>query len=276
MATPTKTVRLVRNFFSRKPEKSTQKAAIPVTSLLDEIYRNIENAKNIVTSNNGQNMPPNTTLFERLKYYVSLLDQEKVHIKKGEKQIISFCTGYYHQQAAKFSKDNDEKNKFLNKAISNYRLFVTSSKDNKEMLYYAQWQIGVILQTLKHNWDEVQEAFFKAHHFDPSRGETIKQIILYYITQKQWSIAYIFSSFSKNHFFNQNPHPQKRLDVDHPFYNWKALDLHVAVCCNLDRIEEAEKAFKQLLQQTKDHPEYFPIAEIERIKNNTALFHSIS
>jgi hypothetical protein len=95
------------------------------------------------------------------------------------------------------------------------------------------------------------------------------------MSQKEWNIAYIFSSFSKSHLVNKNPYSQNKLQLDHPFYNWKALDFHVAVCSQIGRWEEATKTYEQLVRLTEEHQEYFHPEEIQRINNNRIIFETI-
>ncbi len=112
----------------------------------------------------------------------------------------------------------------------------------------------------------------KASSMKMSRGEAMKQIILHYMTTKEWEIAYIFTSYSKDEFFNILPKGQK-LMIDTAFYHWQTMDFHVAVCYYLNKITEGSEAFEKLLGQIGKHPEYFTTAIVEKIKANAHLFN---
>jgi hypothetical protein len=52
------------------------------------------------------------------------------------------------------------------------------------------------MRNLEEPWNLTLQECLKAYAVDPSRGESIKTIIDYYLQIGEWSLAYLYSKFA--------------------------------------------------------------------------------
>ena len=213
-------------------------------------------------------------LGEKNKRYGDILEDFIEHQDRGERWV--FMTAQSYATAGFYYEDGEEKVKLLRKAIRYYDEVAGMVGADIESRYFAQLQVGSIMELLGDNWLEVQAAFFRAYMTDPIRGEAIKYIIQHYIKQKNWPQAYIYTNFAKSTFLNHNPSHLRSRFVDQIFYNWEVLELHREVCRNSNREKESEDTYKELIKITQRKPEYFNKADMERIRSSKEVLPLIN
>lgn len=190
--------------------------------------------------------------------------------KKQDPRWIFYTAQSYHDSSC---SDNKEENaERLRRAIKYYRERVSRPDGYPEEIFYAQYRIGTIMRALEEPFNLTLNELLKAYSFDPLRGEPIKAIIDYYLAVGEWHNAYLFSSFGKKNFHNNNPYPKRLLFVDESLYKWKFLEAHSAACFYTQRIDEARQTFSEMLKISKENPQYFTQEDLQKIQMNSQFF----
>ena len=107
---------------------------------------------------------------------------------------------------------------------------------------------------------------------DPLRAEPIKAIIDHYLSVGEWHNAYLFSKFAKVNFHGKNPYPQRLLFVDEALYIWKILEVHAAASFYTGRKEEAKQTFQEMVELSRQQPQYFTPDDMQKIQINAQFF----
>lgn len=188
-------------------------------------------------------------LGEKNKRYGDILEDFIYRQDRGERWV--FMTAQSYATAGFYYEEGSEKESLMRKAIRYYDEVAGMADADIESRWFAQFQVGSIMELLGDPWLEVQEAFFKAYVIDPIRGESIKNIILHYLKESDWQQAYLYSSFAKSAFFNRNPAHLRDRFVDQGFYSSGVLEFHREVCEKLGRKQEVESVSKELLKVTQ-------------------------
>jgi tetratricopeptide (TPR) repeat protein len=207
--------------------------------------------------------------------FIDLLNNTVLVKGKNMAATKDFYLGWTHEMAANAASELEIRKYHFEKALTYFLEFIRSGKAGGEPLYYSYMASGSIMHALQYEWPVAEESFLSAFESDPARGESLRAMIKYYSAIQQWDIAYIFSSYSKQHFLDQAP-AQAKWGFDAAIYSWKVLDLHAAVCFQLGRMDEAGETFFQLLSRTARQPELFAPGEIEKIQVNAKLFQQTS
>jgi|GEM_PF-3273078 len=228
-------------------------------------------AASILTSLAQKNGSTSSDSYGKYVTFIDLLNNMALVKGKNKASTKDFYLGWTHEMAASASCELEIRKYHLEKALAYFLEFIRSGKRYGEPLYYSYLASGFIMQALQYEWPETEESFLSAFESDPARGESLRAIIKYYSAIQQLDIAYIFSSYSKQHFLDQAP-AQAKWGFEAAIYSWKVLDLHTAVCFQLGRMDEAVETFFQLLSRTQRQPELFAPAEIEKIQGNAKLF----
>ncbi len=203
-------------------------------------------------------------LGEKNKRYGDILEDFINNQDRAERWV--FMTAQSYHTAGHYYEPGEERTKLLHKAILYYKEVVNLPNTDIESRYFAQLQIGYIMDLLDYPWFETLEALFKAYIIDPIRGESIKYIINHHIKLKDWRQAYIYTNFAKSIFLNHNPSHLRIRFVDRAFYNWEVLQLHLETCTQLNLRQEANATYKELEKIMHRNPKYFTNASIEKIK----------
>jgi hypothetical protein len=167
---------------------------------------------------------------ERFGYYLNYLKKNTKPNNHIQYTFIQFYKGHFYQQLANHSTSHRDVQHSLEKALCYYQTYLELSDRPDESQYYAQWQIGVLQDTLKYPWLLAEDALLKASAIDPIRGEAIKKIIEHYIINKQWNRAYHYSTIAMGKFFNKNPIADRRWFIDFDAYNWRVARIHRLIC----------------------------------------------
>ncbi len=182
-----------------------------------------------------------------------------------------FSLGQSSYQAAMQSPDAAEKSSLLKTALDHFARFLQGRIRKGDQYFYAYLSSGIIMQVLSYEWKEVERMFLLAYESTPTRGESIKEIIKHYISEKKWPVAYIFTLYARDHFLG-NPPANNNWGVDRDFYNWKVLDYHAVTCLSLGKTKEANSSFSLLYQHTLEHPELFSSDQIKQIYQKQQYF----
>lgn len=134
-----------------------------------------------------------------------------------------------------------------------------------EECYFSQLMCGNLKGQLGYSTHEVVETYLKAGKMNSWRCEHLKPVILHYTNEKEFDIAYMFSSHAMK-FAGKLPMPHSALFIDDGLYLWQIYDMHVISSWYSGRREEAKETYKMLEKAVNQGlvPEY----EIARIKNN--------
>lgn len=205
--------------------------------------------------------------------YISHAHTLEKYISNNRKdpRWIFYTAQSYHDSAV--MKDNKEENEErLRRAIRYYKERVDRMDGYPEERFYAQYRIGTIMKNLEEPWNLTLQALLKAYSIEPTRGESIKTIIDYYLQVGEWNLAYMYSDFAVKNFHNKNPYPAKLLFVDNSLYAWKFLETYSAACYYTGRKEEAKKYFNKILEVIKTNPEAFSPEDLSKIESNKRFF----
>lgn len=184
---------------------------------------------------------------------------------------IFYTAQSYHDSAS--MKDNMEENvERLRRSIKYYKERVKRTDGYPEEIYYSQYRIGTIMRVIEEPWNLTHMELLKAYSMDPMRGESIKTIIDYYLQIGDWNMAYLYTKFAKVNFHGKNPYPTRLLFVDEAIYIWKFAEAHAAACYYTGRMQEAKETFKEIMEISKTHTQYFSPEDLQKIEANSQFF----
>ncbi|HXB33970.1 MAG TPA: hypothetical protein VNV35_11130 [Puia sp.] len=179
---------------------------------------------------------------ERYALYMDYL-KSKINVHNHTQYAVTqFYKGYFDQQLATHSIGSETVRHFQEKALCYYHNYLELAKRDDESRFYAQWQTGVLQDTLNFAWQTVEESLQKAAAIDPMRGEPIKKIVEHHIGTREWKKAYPRSKEALEKYFDKNPVAHRRWFVDFEAYNWSVLARHHTICLFLGYVREAEEA----------------------------------
>jgi glycosyltransferase involved in cell wall biosynthesis len=183
-----------------------------------------------------------------------------------------FYTAQSYHDSASIADNKDENEERLRRSLRYYRERTERADGYPEEVYYSHFRIGTIMRNLEEPWNLTLQECLKAYAVDPSRGESIKTIIDYYLQIGEWSLAYLYSKFAIETFHGKNPYPKRLLFVDEALYNWKFAEAHAAACFYCGRKEEAKESFLQILKMSKENPQSFSVDDLKKIETNSQFF----
>jgi tetratricopeptide (TPR) repeat protein len=128
------------------------------------------------------------------------------------------------------------------------------------------------MRIIEEPWNLTHMELLKAYSMDPMRGESIKTIIDYYLQIGDWNMAYLYTKFAKVNFHGKNPYPTRLLFVDEAIYVWKFAEAHAAACYYTGRMQEAKETFKEIMEISKTHTQYFTPEDLKKIESNAQFF----
>ncbi len=203
---------------------------------------------------------------ERLQLYQVYLCQQRTKVKSEMKPYLSFYYAYFLQALG------NEPGHLLSpseveEAILNYRWYLKSSLKQEESRFYAQWQIGRLLDQEHSPWILVQKELLLAVRLDNERGESIREIVTHYMSSEDWENAYLFSTYARHHYFDRNPMATRRWHVNIACYNWRALERHLTISRQLHLDREAEQVYQQLIEYFVKYPNELNETEMAWIKS---------
>lgn len=183
---------------------------------------------------------------------------------------IFYTAQSYHDSSNIDNKD--ERDERLRRAIRYYKERVERPDGFAEERFYSQLRIGSIMKRMEEPWNLTLQALLKAYSIEPTRGESIKVIVDYYLQIGEWNLAYMYADFGLRNFHNKNPYPNKLLFIDNNLYVWKFLEVYSAACYYTGRKEEAKKAYIEMLNVSKNEPGSFNQEDLNKIETNKKFF----
>jgi hypothetical protein len=179
---------------------------------------------------------------ERFANYLEYLRKNTNPNSHNQYAFTQFYKGHFYQRLAHHSSSNRDGQHFREKALCYYQTYLELSGLPDESQYYAQWQIGMLQDTLKYPWLLAEDALLKASALDPIRGEAIKKIIDHYILNKEWNRAHQYSAIAMHKFFNKNPIAYRRWFIDFEAYNWRVARTHRILSYRLAHLTKKSSA----------------------------------
>ena len=197
--------------------------------------------------------------------------EEYIAINRKDPRWIFYTAQSYHDSAS--MPDNLEENRErLRRSMKYYKERTERTDGYAEEVYYSHYRIGTIMKNMEEPWNLTMQQCLKAYAIEPTRGESIKTIIDYYLQVGEWNLAYLYSKFAIENFHDKNPYPTKLLFVEEALYKWKFAEAHAAACFYTGRKEEAAKTYKQIVDVTKSNPGLFTQDDLNKINTNAQYF----
>ena len=184
-----------------------------------------------------------------------------------------FYTAQSYHDSASIPDNREENEERLRRALKYYKERVNRTDGYAEEIYYSQFRIGTIMRSLEEPWNLTHQELLKAYNMDPSRAESIKIIIDYYLQMNEWNMAYLYSKFAKVNFHGKNPYPNRLLFVDEALYIWKFAEAHAATCFYTGRMDEAKATYQEIVNISKNSPQYFTPEDFNKLQQNAQFFN---
>jgi glycosyltransferase involved in cell wall biosynthesis len=184
-----------------------------------------------------------------------------------------FYTAQSYHDSASIPDNREENEERLRRALKYYKERVNRTDGYAEEIYYSQFRIGTIMRSLEEPWNLTHQELLKAYNMDPSRAESIKIIIDYYLQMNEWNMAYLYSKFAKVNFHGKNPYPNRLLFVDEALYIWKFAEAHAATCFYTGRMDEAKATYQEIVNISKTQPQYFTPEDFAKLQQNAQFFN---
>lgn len=219
-------------------------------------------------------MTGNSWMGDIAEKYASHAYKLEAYINKNRQdpRWIFYTAQSWHDAAS--MKDNREENEErLRRSLKYYRERVQRPDGYAEEIYYAQYRIGTIMRMIEEPWHLTHMELLKAYQIDPMRGESIKVIIDYYLQMGEWHMAYLYTKFAKTTFHGKNPYPTRLLFVDEATYVWKFAEAHAAASFYTGRMDEAKQTYREIVNLTKTHAQYFTPDDLNKIQMNGQFFN---
>ena len=176
--------------------------------------------------------------------YLHVLEELMGEGDAEKQKLLLFYQGYCLQKLAKASPDNN--GNLSKKSLLYYEAFLRDPAGPSEIHYYAQWQVGLLQESLNHPWTDVETALLKATSIDPLRGEAHTKIIRHYLTESDWPQAYLHNSYAREHFYNNDPAQTRTWEVEPSCYNWRVLDKQITICYMLGLKNKVKECLNEL------------------------------
>jgi len=198
--------------------------------------------------------------------------EKYIDANRQDPRWIFYTAQSYHDSAS--MPDNREENEErLRRALKYYKERVNRTDGYAEEIYYSQFRVGTIMRSLEEPRSLTQKELLKAYNMDPTRGESIKIIIDYYLQVNEWNMAYLYTKFAKVNFHGKNPYPNRLLFVDEALYIWKFAEAHAAACFYTGRMDEAKATYQEIVNISKSHPQYFTPEDFGKLQQNAQFFN---
>lgn len=160
-----------------------------------------------------------------------------------------------------------DSNNFV-KAIEWYRKRAEINTGYYEEIYVSRFMIARLADLLKWPKQDVMALYNEAHKADPLRGESLKYLILYLHSLKDWELAYVYSSYAIRYNL-KNPYPTRALFIDNDCYQYQILELHAISCYYSKRLEEGSTAYWNMRKQL---PKNIKPDVLKRIEENAQYY----
>lgn len=195
--------------------------------------------------------------------------EEYIQTNKDPRWIFYTAQSWHDSASTPDKMDNDER---WRRALKFYKDRISIKDGYEEERFYSQYRIACVKRQMEYPWPDVHQEALKAYTMDPLRAEPFKLIIDYYFMVGEWHLAYIYTKFCMENYYNKNPYPKRLLFVDESLYKWRFVELHAASCFYTGRIDEAKKNFDTLKKIIESSPELFSPEDINKIRSNEQFF----
>jgi glycosyltransferase involved in cell wall biosynthesis len=207
---------------------------------------------------------------EKYKSHAHVLEKY-IDANRQDPRWIFYTAQSYHDSAC--LPDNREENEErLRRSMKYYRERISRADGYPEEIFYSQFRVGTIMRVLEMPFSQTLNELMKAYSMDPLRAEPIKAIIDHYLSVGEWHHAYLFSKFARVNFHGKNPYPQRLLFVDEALYIWKILEVHAAASFYTGRRDEAKQTFQEMVEISRQQPQYFTQDDLQKIQMNSQFF----
>jgi len=183
-----------------------------------------------------------------------------------------FYTAQSYHDSASIPDNKEENEERLRRSLKYYKERTERTDGYVEEIYYSHYRMGSIMRNLEYPWNLTMQQCLKAYAIEPSRGESIKVIVDYYLQMGEWHLAYLYTKFGYETFHGKNPYPRKLLFVDESLYIWKFAEAHAAACFYTGRADEAKKVYAEILKAVKSNPSAFTPDDLAKIEMNGQFF----
>jgi len=212
----------------------------------------------------------NGSIADKYKKHAALLEDHLDNNSRDPRWV--FYTGQSYFDSASLVNNRVENDERLTRAIKYYKERVGIKSGYVEERFYSQFRIGLCMSKLERPWKDTMEEYLKAYSLDSNRAEPLKEIIEYYVSVKEWNLAYIYSKFAKINHHGKSPYPSRVLFVSPDLYAWKLLEYHSVVCYYSNRKEESKSVYKDLMNILKESPQLFSMEDRLKITANAKYF----
>jgi len=209
--------------------------------------------------------------FAKLNAFITILQNPDVYTGRQKEELRHFYLGGIFLQSSKVSASEEERIQALAESLNHFRRCLEPKTFPANPSYYAQWQIGLILEKLGSSWPEVQEALLDAQVFYNKRAEAVTYVIKRLRSNGQIGWAYVYTQVAQAQYTGKIP-PDTTWGVDPGIYLWKLTNYHMSVCNRLGNSAEAAKAYRELWQFHKENPNYFSPDQVQQLFKNQQLF----
>jgi glycosyltransferase involved in cell wall biosynthesis len=134
-----------------------------------------------------------------------------------------------------------------------------------EEIYFSHLMCASLKSQLGFPTHEILETYLRAGKTNVYRAEHLKPLILHYTAEKEFDVAYIFSSHAMK-FAGKLPMPNSALFIDDHLYVWQIYDMHVIAAWYSGRRQEAIDTYKKLEKVLNQG--LIPEHDAARIRNN--------
>jgi hypothetical protein len=185
----------------------------------------------------------------------------------GEYLIEARCLGSRNLSGQKFARDRDlllaevERNPGDARSVfflaQSYRClgdFVNARKwyarrtemgGRDEEVYYAMYNVAVLMSLLGEPWPDVQDACLRAWEFRPTRAEPLYEIAYQHRKDRRYQLGYLFAQLAA-----EIPFPDEDVIFVSDVHTWRATD-EQAVCASwIDKHAEAFTLNRRLLARS--------------------------
>ena len=130
-----------------------------------------------------------------------------------------------------------------------------------EELYYAMYEVAVLMSLLGAPWPDVQDAYLRAWEFRPTRAEALFEIAYRHRQDQRYRLGYLFAKRAA-----EIPFPEQDVIFVSDVHAWRAID-EQAVCASwIDKPAEAFTLYRRLLARPD-----LPDDDRQRIAGNRDL-----
>ena len=116
----------------------------------------------------------------------------------------------------------------------------------QDEVYFSLYHMGLAMQKLGNEWDDVERILLKAHRHSKHRIEPIHEIAKHYRLNNDYDRAFIYASYGVTIPLPNKPHLFLSIDV----YRWKMLEEYALSAYYTDRFRQSYMAYKKLITLT--------------------------